>query len=472
MLLALCAGNSPVTGEFPAERPVTRSIDVFYDLRQNKRLSDTGDSRRHRAHYDLTLMKFSSFRRGSSTSSMTDPTESTLPQKVSSDEDFPRQPDLVHHRKADHGTHHSQGNTLPTDMISVDNKDSSVQQDTRPANKYVIARTPNIASPTRGISEGWLHRIKHVCQAADVDTVSIHGIVQCDEGDIEDNSHSYKFLCDFCDSCFRSHKDILAHMETHIFVCTFCEEYRSFQRMKVMVHSLKCHASAADQCKNIRTFRYDIDSLNRNTDRAKSDMDNILKFQPLCLEVPERDGTPSSSITTVSQHLESVVGIRSPEQLPHVTLENIRGTPYMPSYVTDRVNLKAAADQLQVNSPIADTGTHAGLFRHSHAQSASRTGHQDLVDVTSAGSTSDLESTLAPSQDNIAITDREGGDESLRQYGIEGSGSKGQGGIDALSCVLVCYHCSKPGKSMFHIKMHIKRHHQGRSVIVRVNISH
>ena len=38
-LLALCAGNSPVTGEFPAQRPVTRSFDVFFDPRPNKRLS-------------------------------------------------------------------------------------------------------------------------------------------------------------------------------------------------------------------------------------------------------------------------------------------------------------------------------------------------------------------------------------------------------------------------------------------------
>ena len=38
-LLAICAGNSPVTGEFPAQRPVTRSFDVFFDLRLNKRLS-------------------------------------------------------------------------------------------------------------------------------------------------------------------------------------------------------------------------------------------------------------------------------------------------------------------------------------------------------------------------------------------------------------------------------------------------
>ena len=38
-LLAICAGNSPVTGEFPAQRPVTRSFDVFFNLRLNKRLS-------------------------------------------------------------------------------------------------------------------------------------------------------------------------------------------------------------------------------------------------------------------------------------------------------------------------------------------------------------------------------------------------------------------------------------------------
>ena len=37
-LLAICARNSPVTGEFPAQRPVTWSLDVFFDLRL-KRLS-------------------------------------------------------------------------------------------------------------------------------------------------------------------------------------------------------------------------------------------------------------------------------------------------------------------------------------------------------------------------------------------------------------------------------------------------
>ena len=38
-LLAIGAGNSPVTGEFPTQRPVTQSFDVFFDLRPNKRLS-------------------------------------------------------------------------------------------------------------------------------------------------------------------------------------------------------------------------------------------------------------------------------------------------------------------------------------------------------------------------------------------------------------------------------------------------
>ena len=38
-LLAICADNSPVPGEFPAQRPVTQSFDVFFDLRLNQRLS-------------------------------------------------------------------------------------------------------------------------------------------------------------------------------------------------------------------------------------------------------------------------------------------------------------------------------------------------------------------------------------------------------------------------------------------------
>ena len=58
-LLALGVGNSPVTGEFPSQRPVMRSFDVFFDLRLNKRLSKNrgaGDLKRSRAHYDAILM--------------------------------------------------------------------------------------------------------------------------------------------------------------------------------------------------------------------------------------------------------------------------------------------------------------------------------------------------------------------------------------------------------------------------------
>ena len=55
----LCAGNSPVTGEFSSQRPVTRRFVVFFDLRQNKRLSKHSwgfDLKRHRAHYDVIVM--------------------------------------------------------------------------------------------------------------------------------------------------------------------------------------------------------------------------------------------------------------------------------------------------------------------------------------------------------------------------------------------------------------------------------
>ena len=37
-LLAICAGNSPASGEFPTQRPVARSFDVFFDVCLNKRL--------------------------------------------------------------------------------------------------------------------------------------------------------------------------------------------------------------------------------------------------------------------------------------------------------------------------------------------------------------------------------------------------------------------------------------------------
>ena len=59
-LLALCAGKSPVTGDFPAQRPMTRSFDIFFICAWtngwlNNR--EAGDSRRHRAHYDVTVME-------------------------------------------------------------------------------------------------------------------------------------------------------------------------------------------------------------------------------------------------------------------------------------------------------------------------------------------------------------------------------------------------------------------------------
>ena len=38
-LLTIYAGNSPVPGEFPAQRPVTPSFDAFFDLRLKTRLS-------------------------------------------------------------------------------------------------------------------------------------------------------------------------------------------------------------------------------------------------------------------------------------------------------------------------------------------------------------------------------------------------------------------------------------------------
>ena len=37
--LAVRVGNSPVTGECPSQRPVTRSFDVFFDLHRNKQFS-------------------------------------------------------------------------------------------------------------------------------------------------------------------------------------------------------------------------------------------------------------------------------------------------------------------------------------------------------------------------------------------------------------------------------------------------
>ena len=56
---ALCAGNSPVTGEFPAQKPVTRSfmfslICVWMNDWVNN--YEAGDFRRHGGHYGVTVM--------------------------------------------------------------------------------------------------------------------------------------------------------------------------------------------------------------------------------------------------------------------------------------------------------------------------------------------------------------------------------------------------------------------------------
>ena len=58
-LLVLCVGNSPVTGEFPAQSPVTRSFDVSLICALiNPWVNNRGaaDLRRHRAHYDVNVM--------------------------------------------------------------------------------------------------------------------------------------------------------------------------------------------------------------------------------------------------------------------------------------------------------------------------------------------------------------------------------------------------------------------------------
>ena len=55
-LLAICAGNSPVSGEFPAQKPVTRSFDVFFDVRVWVNTREAGHLRRYRIHYDVIVM--------------------------------------------------------------------------------------------------------------------------------------------------------------------------------------------------------------------------------------------------------------------------------------------------------------------------------------------------------------------------------------------------------------------------------
>ena len=58
-LLALCEWNLPVTGGFPSQRPVTRSFDIFFNVRLNGWANnrDADDLRRHHANYDVIVMR-------------------------------------------------------------------------------------------------------------------------------------------------------------------------------------------------------------------------------------------------------------------------------------------------------------------------------------------------------------------------------------------------------------------------------
>ena len=55
----LC-GEFTGPGEFPAQRPVMRSFDVYFDLRINDWANnrEAGDLRRHLDHYDVSVMSF------------------------------------------------------------------------------------------------------------------------------------------------------------------------------------------------------------------------------------------------------------------------------------------------------------------------------------------------------------------------------------------------------------------------------
>ena len=60
-LLVLCAGNSPVTGEFPHKGQwrgalVFSLIFAWTNVLVNSR--DAGDLRCNRAHYDVTIMRY------------------------------------------------------------------------------------------------------------------------------------------------------------------------------------------------------------------------------------------------------------------------------------------------------------------------------------------------------------------------------------------------------------------------------
>ena len=55
-LLAFCAGNSPVTGEFPSQRPVLMFSLICAWTNSWANNGDAGDLRRHCAPYDVTIV--------------------------------------------------------------------------------------------------------------------------------------------------------------------------------------------------------------------------------------------------------------------------------------------------------------------------------------------------------------------------------------------------------------------------------
>ena len=60
-LLALCEGNPLVTGGFPSQRPVTRSFEVFFDARLNKRLSKQSKFRWFKMPWRSLLRHYNSY---------------------------------------------------------------------------------------------------------------------------------------------------------------------------------------------------------------------------------------------------------------------------------------------------------------------------------------------------------------------------------------------------------------------------
>ena len=57
--MAICEGNSPVTGELSTRRPVTRSFDVFFVrswINGWVNNGEAGDLRCHRAQHDVIVM--------------------------------------------------------------------------------------------------------------------------------------------------------------------------------------------------------------------------------------------------------------------------------------------------------------------------------------------------------------------------------------------------------------------------------